>query len=130
MNKDLVLRTKKAFDNHCYIETISLSHLLIFSSLKLLCKSEGIKIQTSPPKFNDYLKAVKTTYSQNPELSKKFKKSAFNRIVEFNSEYRKIMKQLKFQYPEIKIMNTAKNGMNTITIVNTELIKLRSNKKN
>jgi hypothetical protein len=42
--------------------------------------------------------------------------------------YKMISKELKYQYPEKKISETAQLGINCIVILNTSLVKIKNNK--
>jgi hypothetical protein len=126
--KNLIDRNKKAYENHFYIEATNLSYLLIAKALKQITKEERINILFNPAKLNDYIKALKIQYNKAPLFKKKLKKTIYRQIVEFNSEYKLVIKELKFQYPEIKILNTAKRGINIVIQLNTTLIKLKANK--
>jgi hypothetical protein len=46
----------------------------------------------------------------------------------FSDLYKSIYKELKFQYPEKKIIDTAKLGIDCIIILNTCLVKIKNNK--
>ena len=126
--KTLIDKNKKAFDQHFYIESIHLSYLLITKALKEITKGERIIVLNNAAKLSDYTKALKTHYDKTPLFKKKLKKTIYKQIVEFNAECKLVTKELKFQYPEIKLLHTAKKGINIIIMLNTTLIKRKSNK--
>lgn len=126
--KNLIDKNKKAFNEHFYIETINLSYLLITKALKQITKEERIAVLNNAAKLSDYTKALKEHYNKVPLFKKKLKKTIYRQIVEFNTEYKLVAKELKFQYPETKLLHTAKKGMNIVILLNTTLIKLKSNK--
>jgi hypothetical protein len=126
--KNLITNNKKALDHQHYIEAIHLSYLLVTKALKQICKEEKIVVHNNATKLNDYIKALKTHYNKAPLFKKKLKKTIYKQIVEFNTEYKRISKELKFQFPEIKLSHAAKKGMNVIILLNTTLIKIKANK--
>ncbi len=127
--KQLMDKNKKAFDNNYFIESISLSYILINKGLKQIAKDElkqefiENKIKTS-----NLIAHIKKELSVRPSLKTKLSKKTIKDIVLFTSLYKAISKELKYQYPEKKIFETAQLGINCIVILNTNLIKIKNNK--
>lgn len=63
-----------------------------------------------------------------PGLKAKLPKKVIKEIELFISLYKTINQELKFQYPEKKIIETAQLGINCIVILNTGLVKIKNNK--
>jgi len=126
--KQLIDKNKNALDKHFYIESISLSYILIVKALKQIIREEKIGLQSSQAKLNTYIKVLRAHYHKTPMFKKKLKKNVYRQISEFCDNHKTIGKELKFQYPEVKLRNVAKSGMNIVIQLNNTLIKLRSNK--
>ncbi len=125
--KQLVDKNKKAYDSQFYVESISLSYILIIRALRQITKEEKINIHSAQAKLNEFTKRLKAHYNKKPLFKKKLKKDIYRHIVQFSSDYKLVTKELKFQYPEIKLKNTAKSGIQIIIKLNTTLIKLKNN---
>ena len=121
--KQLMDKNKKAFDNNYFIESISLSYILINKGLKQIAKDElkqefiENKIKTS-----NLIAHIKKELNVRPSLKTKLSKKTIKDIVLFTSLYKAISKELK------KIFETAQLGINCIVILNTNLIKIKNNK--
>jgi len=126
--KDLINRNKSAYKHQYYIESVSLSYTLISKVLKQIIAEEKISNQASRLKLSDCLKLIKPQYDKNPLFTKRLKKSTYKRIAEFNQEHKIIMKELKYQYPDLKLRNASKKGLDTIVLLNTSLIKIKANR--
>lgn len=125
--KDLLQKNKLAFKQQYYIESVYLSYALITKVLKQIIVEEEIAGTTSRLKLAETLKIIKPKYTASPLFTKKLKKSVFNSICEFNTEFKTVNKELKYQYPEVKLKHLAKKGLNVLVHLNTTLIKLKSN---
>ena len=127
--KLLIEKNKKAFDNSYLIESINLSYVLLNKALKQIVKDElqqeliDHKIKTS-----NLISHIKKEFVTNPALKTKLSKRVIKDIELFMSLYRTIFKELKYQYPEKKITETAQLGINCIVILNTSLLKIKNNK--
>lgn len=126
--KLLVDKNKEAFKHHFYTESLTLSYILIIKALRQIAVDSKLLNSARREKLNGYLKLLNKEYDVNPLFNKKIKKSVVNQIVEFSANYKQVMKEIKFQYPEIKLKNTAKQGIQCVILLNTTLIKLKSNK--
>ncbi len=127
--KQLIEKNKKAFDNSYFIESINLSYVLLNKALKQIVKDElkqeaiENKIKTS-----NLISHIKKEFTANPSLKTKLSKKVVKDIELFVSLYKAISKELKYQYPEKKITETAQLGINCIVILNTSLLKIKNNK--
>lgn len=127
--QQLIRKNKKAFDDKFYIESICLTYILINKAIKQLVKDElqeelnGQKIKTTL-----LLKFIKKHHLQVPGLKAKLPKKVIKEIELFISLYKIINQELKFQYPEKKIIETAQHGLNCIVILNHNLVKIKNNK--
>ena len=126
--KDLITRNKLAYKNQFYIESVALSYTLISKVLKQIIAEEKLSLQATRLKLSDCLKMLKPQYDKNPLFTKRLKKSTYKRIIEFNSEYKAIMRDLKYQFPDVKLKNASKKGLDIIVLLNTTLIKNKANK--
>jgi hypothetical protein len=126
---DLINKNKAAYKHQYYIESVSLSYTLITKVLKQIIIEEKLSTGVAKMKLSDCIKLLKPKYRVSPLFTKRLKKSVFKRIVEFNDEHKAIMKELKYQYPDIRLKNASKTGLNTIVLLNTTLIRIKSNKK-
>lgn len=127
--KQLIDKNKKAFDNTYFIESINLSYVLINKALKQIVKDElqqehiDQKIKTS-----SLISNIKKELIINPSLKTKVSKKLIRDILLFIDLYKTITKELKYQFPEKKITETAQLGINCIIILNTSLVKIKNNK--
>ena len=126
--KQLIDKNKSALERQYYIECISLSYILIVKALKQVIKEERILVKNPQPKLNNYVKILKAHFQKNPIFKKKLKKNVYRQIAAFSENHKVVMRELKYQYPEVKLKNLAKNGINIIIQLNTTLVKLKSNK--
>ncbi len=127
--KQLVTRNKLAFDSKFYIESLSLSYILINKELKELVKKDlpvdalEVKIKTT-----DLIKIIKKELKENSILKAKLSKKVFNEVIHFNRLYKDVYKELKFQYSEKKIFETAKLGIDCVAMLHTNILKAKHNK--
>lgn len=127
--KQLIDKDKKAFDNNYYIESISLSYVLINKALKQIVKDD-LKQEIITPKIKtqNLITHIKKELISTPSLKTKVSKKLIKDIELFIDLYKSISKELKYQYPEKKITETAQLGINCIIILNTSLLKIKNNK--
>lgn len=127
--KQLIDKNKNAFDNKYFIESLNLSFVLVNKALKQIVKDElkqetiEIKIKTS-----NLISHIKKEFLTNPLLKNKLSKKVVKDIELFIDLHKSISKELKYQYPEKKINETAQLGINCIIILNTSLLKIKNNK--
>lgn len=101
--KSLLDKNKKSFDNGYYIESINLSYILINKALKQIAKEElneedlENKIKTS-----NLIARIKQGFLTNPLLKTKISKTVIKNIELFNTHYKTISKEIKYQYPQKK----------------------------
>jgi hypothetical protein len=126
--KELIEKNKKAYSQHFYIESAYLSQSLITKALKQIATEEKIQLSAIKPKLSDCVKALKQEYKKRPTFKSKLKKALFNNICEFNKDYKNTNKELKYQYPELKLKHTAKRGIEVVASLHTTLIKLKANR--
>lgn len=126
--KELIEKNKTAYQHHYYIESVNLSYGLITKALKQIIAEENIGNGTSKMKLSDCIKVFKDHYAKSPVFKKKLKKNVYRNICEFNTDYKILNKELKYQYPELKLKNASKRGMDIMVNLNTTLIKIRSNR--
>lgn len=127
--KQLIDKNKKAFDNAYLIESINLSYILINKALKQIVKDELLqKIIENKIKISNLISHIKKELINNPALKTKVSKKVIKDIELFIFLYKAINKELKYQYPEKKIEDAAKLGINCIIILNTSLVKIKNNK--
>ena len=126
--KELVEKNKNAYKQQYYIESVNLSYGLITKALKQIISEEKISAAGSRMKLSDCIKVFKGHYSKSPVFKKKLKKNVYKNICEFNADYKLLSKELKYQYPELKLKHTSKRGIEIMVNLNTSLIKIRSNR--
>lgn len=126
--KQLLDKNKKSFDNQCFIESINLSYILINKALKQIVKDElNQEVIEQKIKTSNLINHIKKEFIANPALKSKLSKKVVKDIELFIKLYKAIGKELKYQYPEKKITETAQLGINCIIILNTSLIKIKNN---
>jgi hypothetical protein len=128
--KDLIQKNKDAHNKHFYIESVFLSYNLIGKVLRQVLQQEKITTTKNKPKLSEYIKAVRSHYDSSPIFSKKIKRSVLKSIHDFNSDFKSLNKELKYQYPESKLKTTSQKGINALVLLHTSAVKLRSNRKN
>lgn len=127
--KQLIDKNKKAFDNSYFIESINLSYVLLNKALKQIVKDElQQEVIENKIKTSNLISHIKKEFVSNPTLKTKLSKKVVKDIELFISLYKTISKELKYQYPEKKITETAQLGINCIVILNTSLLKIKNNK--
>lgn len=126
--KELVEKNKSAYKQKYYIESVNLSYGLITKALKQIISEEKLNTGATRMKLSDCIKVFKEQYSKSPVFKRKLKKNVYRNICEFNSDYKSLTKELKYQYPELKLKHTSKRGIEIMVNLNTSLIKLRSNR--
>ena len=126
--KQLLDKNKKSFDSQCFIESINLSYILINKALKQIVKDElNQEVIEQKIKTSNLINHIKKEFIANPALKSKLSKKVVKDIELFIKLYKAIGKELKYQYPEKKITETAQLGINCIIILNTSLIKIKNN---
>lgn len=127
--KQLIEKNKKGFDNGYFIESINLSYVLVNKALKQIVKDElQQEIIDQKIKTSNLISHIKKELDSNPTLKTKVSKKVIKDIELFIDLYKTIAKELKYQYPEKKIIETAQLGINCIIILNTSLVKIKNNK--
>lgn len=126
--KQLIEKNKTAYKHQYYIESVNLSYGLITKALKQIISEEKIPLQSTRVKLSDCIKVFKQHYSNSPAFKRKLKKTVYKNICEFNADYKSLSKDLKYNYPELKLKHASKRGMDIMVNLNTSLIKLRSNR--
>ena len=127
--KYLIDQNKKAYDAKYYIESLSLSYILINKALKQIVKDEfNIELIDQKVKTNSLVSQIKKELALNIALKTKVTKKAIKDIELFLNLYKTLHKELKYQFPEKKIEDAAKHGINCIIILNTSLLKIKNNK--
>lgn len=127
--KYLIDQNKKAFDSNYFIESLSLSYILINKALKQIVKDEfNIELIEQKVKTNSLVSQIKKELSLNLALKTKVTKKVIKDIELFLDLYKNLHKELKYQFPEKKIEDAAKLGINCIIILNTSLVKIKNNK--
>jgi len=127
--KQLIEKNKKGFDNAYFIESINLSYILINKALKQIVKDElKQEVIEQKIKTSNLISHIKKELAVNPTLKSKVSKKVIKDIELFITLYKAIAKELKYQYPEKKITETAQLGINCIVILNTSLLKIKNNK--
>ncbi len=125
----LIDKNKQAFDNHYYIESINLSYILINKALKQLVKDElNVDVMAPKLKTSTLIKHIKKELVNKPGLKLNITKKVIKDIQLFVLLFKDINKELKYQFPEKKIMETSQLGINCIVILNNNLIKIKPNK--
>ncbi len=126
--KQLLDKNKKSFDNQFFIESINLSYILTNKALKQIVKDElNQEVIEQKIKTSNLISHIKKEFVANPALKSKLSKKVVKDIELFIKLYKAIGKELKYQYPEKKIAETAQLGINCIIILNTSLIKIKNN---
>lgn len=126
--KQLLDKNKKSFDNQCFIESINLSYILTNKALKQIVKDElNQEVLEQKIKTSNLINHIKKEFVANPALKSKLSKKVVKDIELFIKLYKAIGKELKYQYPEKKITETAQLGINCIVILNTSLVKIKNN---
>jgi hypothetical protein len=127
--KQLIDNNKTAFDNKYFIESINLSYILLNKALKQIVKDElKQEIFDHKIKTSNLISHIKKELISNPALKSKVSKKVIKDIELFVELYKIIGKELKYQFPEKKIAETAQLGINCIIILNTSLVKIKNNK--
>lgn len=127
--KQLIDKNKKAFDSGYFIESINLSYILINKALKQIVKDDlKQEVIEQKIKTTNLIGHIKEELTINPALKTKVSKKVIKDIQLFSALYKAISKELKYQYPEKKITETAQLGINCIVILNTSLVKIKNNK--
>lgn len=126
--KQLIEKNKKAFDSNHLIESINLSYILLNKALKQIVKDDfRHEVIDAKIKTTLLIKFIKKQLKANPEIKIKLNGKAIKDIELFIDLYKSINKELKYQYPEKKIAETAQHGINCIVILNTSLVKIKNN---
>jgi hypothetical protein len=121
-------KNKKSFDNKFFIESINLSYILTNKALKQIVKDElNQEVIEQKIKTSNLINHIKKEFVTNPALKSKLSKKVVKDIELFIKLYKAIGKELKYQYPEKKITETAQLGINCIVILNTSLVKIKNN---
>ena len=127
--KTLIDKNKKAFDSKFFIESLSLSYILINKALKQIVKDEfNLELIDNKVKTSNIVSQIKKELIKTPTLKVRITKKVLKDIELFLKLYKLIHKELKFQFPEKKIEDAATLGINCIVILNTSLIKIKNNK--
>jgi hypothetical protein len=126
--KELILKNKNAHKQHFYIESVYLSYNLIGKVLRQALIEEKIFNAKSKAKLNEYIKTVKDQYGKSPNFQRKIKRSVLKTVSEFNTDFKTVNKELKYQYPELKLKHASQKGINALVLLHTSLVKLKSNK--
>lgn len=128
--KELIEKNRSAHKQHFYIESVYLSYNLIGKVLRQILIEEKILKANGKAKLSVYIKTVKLHYNTLPAFSRKMKRSVFKTISEFNADFKTVNKELKYQYPELKLKATSQKGINALVLLHTSVVKLKSNKRN
>ena len=128
--KDLIQKNKTAHKQHFYIESVYLSYNLLGKVLRQVLLEEKLLGSKGKAKLSEYIKAVKTQYDVSPAFSQKIKRSVLKTISDFNNDFKIVNKELKYQYPELKLKHTSQKGINALVLLHTTIIKLKSNRNN
>jgi hypothetical protein len=127
--KQLIDKNKKAFDNSYFIESINLSFILLNKALKQIVKDElNQEVIEQRIKTSNLISRIKKEFVANPTLKTKLSKKVIKDIDFFVELYKSIGKELKYQFPEKKITETAQLGINCIIMLNTSLVKIKNTK--
>lgn len=128
--KELIQKNKNAHKQHFYIESVYLSYNLIGKVLRQALSEEKVANEVAKAKLSEYIKAAKAHYVKSPMFTKKIKKSVLKTISDFNNDFKTVNKELKYQYPELKLKVASQKGINALVLLHTSLVKLKSNKNN
>ncbi len=127
--KQLIDKNKAAYDNSYFIESINLSYILINKALKQIVKDDlHQEVLDSKIKTSNLISHIKNELVKTPDFKSKVSKKLLKDLDLFVDLYKTISKELKYQYPEKKITDTAQLGINCIIILNTSLLKIKNNK--
>jgi hypothetical protein len=126
--KDLLQKNKNAHKQHFYIESVYLSYNLMSKVLRRFVIEEKLTAEHPKAKLSDYIKAIRPQYENSPAFGKKLKKAAFKAICDFNSDFKSLNKELKYQYPEVKLKHASQKGINALVQLNTSIVKLKNNR--
>lgn len=127
--KQLIDKNKSAYDNSYFIESINLSYILINKALKQIVKDDlHQEMLDSKIKTSNLINHIKKEIIKTPDFKSKVSKKLIKDLGLFVDLYKTISKELKYQYPEKKITDTAQLGINCIVILNTTLLKIKNNK--
>jgi hypothetical protein len=127
--KQLIDKNKSSFDNGYFLESINLSYILLNKALKQIIKDElNQELVDNKIKTSVIIRHIKSELISNPAFKIKLSKKVVKDIDLFIKLYKSILSELKYQYPEKKITDTAQLGINCIVILNTSLIKIKHNK--
>jgi hypothetical protein len=125
--KSLITQNKTAFDAKYFIESLSLSYILINKALKQILKDDfKIELEDHKIKTSSLVSHIKKELAKAPTVKVKISKKLIKDVELFLKLYKGIHKELKFQYPGKKIEETATLGINCIVILNTSLIKIKN----
>jgi hypothetical protein len=128
--KDLIQKNRSAHKQHYYIESVYLSYNLIGKVLRQALTEEKIMNTNSKAKLSKYIEVAKVHSATSPAFSRIIKKSVLNCINDFNHDFKTINKQLKYQYPELKLKVASQKGINALVLLHTSVAKLKSNRSN
>jgi hypothetical protein len=128
--KELIQKNRNAHKQHFYIESVYLSYNLIGKILRQTLIEEKILNAKTKAKLAEYIKAVKAQHAASPNFQRKIKRSVLKTVIEFNMDFKTVNKELKYQYPELKLKATSQKGINALVLLYTSLVKLKSNKNN
>lgn len=127
--KQLIQKNREAFDNGFFIESISLTYILINKAIKQIVKEElQQELLDQKIKTSFLLKYIKKNHLEVPGLKTKLPKKTIKDIEHFIALYKDINRELKFQWSDKKINDTAQLGINCIIMLNTSLLKIKNNK--
>lgn len=127
--KHLIQKNKEAFDNGYFIESISLTYILINKAVKQIVKDElQQELMDQKIKTSFLLKFIKKNHLEVPGLKAKLPKKVIKDVEHFITLYKEINRELKFQLPEKKINDTAQLGLNCMVMLNNNLLKIKNNK--
>lgn len=126
--KQLIQRNKAAFDEKFFIESISLTYILINKAVKQIVKEElQQELMDQKIKTSFLLKFIKKNHLEVAGLKTKLPKKVIKDVELFIALYKEINQELKFQLPEKKIHDTAQLGINCIVMLNNSLLKIKNN---
>ncbi|MDF2447578.1 MAG: hypothetical protein K0R26_82 [Bacteroidota bacterium] len=127
--KQLIDKNKQAFDNRYFIESLHLSYVLLNKASRQIIKDDLKPLNLENRiKLPALIGHIKKEYLNNPTIKPKFPKKVVKDIELFIDLYKSINKEIKYQYPEKKITDTAQLGINCLVILNTSLLKIKNNK--
>lgn len=124
--KNLIERNNKAFKGNYQIETVYLSYIIIVKLLKHLMINEKTQLNQKT-KLGEIVKSIESAFELDIQMHKKIKRSTIKMIIEFNNEFKSVNKELKFQYPELKLEKLSKKGMHIVSLLHTNAIKYKNN---